>query len=94
MPEVAGRTVGALGTDIGLGLICRDCGRHAYFTPLGIRTQLKKYRDLQVETFVARCRCLTCGGSNSIGVGAAIEPKHAAKPYVLKRERHGQLKMD
>lgn len=95
MPEVAEKTLGEMAAGImGLGLTCRDCGRVAIFTPLGIRTQLHRYRSLPVSAFAKACRCQTCDGSNVIAHGAPLEPNDQARPYILYRERHGGPRMD
>lgn len=95
MPEVAGHTVGELGQrSMGLGLICRDCGREAAFTPMGIRTQLHRYRDTPVPVFARACRCQTCEGANVVAHGAPLEPQHLARPYILFRERRGGPRLD
>jgi hypothetical protein len=95
MPEVAEKTIGemAAGT-MGLGLTCRDCGREAAFTPLGIRTQLLRYRAAPVVAFAKACRCQTCDGTNVIAHGAPLEPREHARPYILYRERRGGPRLD
>lgn len=95
MPEVAGHTVGQLGQgNMGLGLTCRDCGRQAAFTPLGIRTQLHRYRDTPVPVFARACRCQTCEGSNVVAHGVPLEPQQQARPYILFREKHRGPRLD
>lgn len=95
MPEVAELTLGemAAGT-MGLGLVCRDCGREAAFTPLGIRTQLHRYGSAPVAAFARACRCQTCEGTNVIAHGAPLEPQHQGRPYILYRERRGGPRLD
>lgn len=95
MPEVADLTLGqmAAGT-MGLGLVCRDCGREAAFTPLGIRTQLRQYRDVPVPMFARACRCQSCSSTNVIAHGAPLEPRDEARPYILYRERRGGPRLD
>jgi hypothetical protein len=95
MPEVARRTIGDVGLKgLGLGLLCRACGRHALFSPLGIRTQLHRYRVLSVETFAKACRCQTCGAADVVAHGLPLEPKQHSRPYIVIRERYGGARLD
>ena len=77
-----------------MGLLCRACGRHAVFSPLGITTQLRRYRETSVEAFARACRCQTCGEADVIAHGMPLEHKRQSRPYVVIRERHDGPRLD
>lgn len=95
LPEVAGRTLGALTTGrLGLRLRCRACGREVLITPRGLRDRYAGLLSATVEAFTRAARCETCGAREAQASGWPLEQAQLEQTVVVRRESARGARLD